>query len=240
MSQEQVVTVVAPVPISADVHAPVINLWKPPEEEQSAPLWLITFADIMALSLTFFVMLYAMSNPKQDKFDDMSRALQTGLSEQSGQRNASGAQDAIQLMAADYGSALNLRYLMTMLEESRARDTRLASVVPRLTDQGLVLSLPLETLFASQGQEISIEGQKVLYALVEQLARVHNRVEIISTDAEREQAYKQSIELAAALSKLGYDKEPILRAIVDPEKSTLEIWIMPDDGKLRGFLRLGS
>lgn len=243
MSLEQQNAQAAPA-VASETLAPLYPptaVWKPPEDEEPyMPLWLITFADIMALSLTFFVMLYAMSNPKQDKFEDMAHALETGLSEEGGAAQNMGAQDAIQLMGADYAGALNLRYLMTMLEESRKRDPRLSAMTITLKNQAIAMNFPMDTLFEPGGQKISLEGKKVLFALVDQLSRVNNRIEIIGTDPERAVSLSRVVETAAALANLGYDKTPLLRAQIDPAVSALEIWIMPDNGKLRGFLRLGT
>jgi chemotaxis protein MotB len=45
----------------------VIKKAPPPEQEASAPLWMVTFADLMTLLLTFFIMLVAMSTMQEEK-----------------------------------------------------------------------------------------------------------------------------------------------------------------------------
>lgn len=42
--------------------------------------WMTTFADLMSLLLTFFILLYSMSNIDAKKFEDMSQSLQGVLS----------------------------------------------------------------------------------------------------------------------------------------------------------------
>lgn len=45
-----------------------------------APGWLTTFSDLMSLLLTFFILLYSMSNLDAEKFKEISYSLQTVLS----------------------------------------------------------------------------------------------------------------------------------------------------------------
>ncbi len=60
----------------------------PPEEEEvastelveeGAPLWMTTFGDLMSLLLTFFVLLYSMSELKQEKFLQASQSLREAI-----------------------------------------------------------------------------------------------------------------------------------------------------------------
>ncbi len=47
--------------------------------EEGAPLWTTTFGDMMSLLLTFFVLLYSMSELKQDKFLQASQSLRQAI-----------------------------------------------------------------------------------------------------------------------------------------------------------------
>lgn len=48
--------------------------------KKGTPGWMITFSDLMSLLLTFFILLYSMSNIDAKKFEDMSQSLQGVLS----------------------------------------------------------------------------------------------------------------------------------------------------------------
>ena len=50
---------------------------KPPEKPQAPglPLWMATFADLMALMMTFFVLLFAFSEVEQEKFKQMAGSM---------------------------------------------------------------------------------------------------------------------------------------------------------------------
>lgn len=47
--------------------------------EEGAPIWMTTFGDLMSLLLTFFVLLYSMSELKQDKFLQASQSLRDAM-----------------------------------------------------------------------------------------------------------------------------------------------------------------
>lgn len=52
---------------------------KPEEPPKGAPLWMNTFADLMNLLLCFFVLLFAMSNVDEEKFDQMAESMQSSI-----------------------------------------------------------------------------------------------------------------------------------------------------------------
>jgi len=47
----------------------------PAESQRSSQAWLVTFTDLVALMLTFFVMLFAMSKVEQRKWQNLTDAL---------------------------------------------------------------------------------------------------------------------------------------------------------------------
>ena len=53
----------------------------PPEEDDpaGAPLWVVTFADLMSLLMCFFVMLLSMSQLDVQKFKAMAEGMSKGL-----------------------------------------------------------------------------------------------------------------------------------------------------------------
>lgn len=52
---------------------------KEEEVEEGAPLWVLTFGDMMSLLLTFFILLFSMSTIEQKKFSEVLGAIQTVL-----------------------------------------------------------------------------------------------------------------------------------------------------------------
>ena len=48
--------------------APLVPLEEPPPEEEGLPPWVMTFGDMMSLLLTFFILLFSMSELEVEKF----------------------------------------------------------------------------------------------------------------------------------------------------------------------------
>ena len=77
----------------------------------------ITFTDTMALMLTFFVLMFAMSEPKPEYWSDMASALHTELKPFDVNVNDSGPVNAINLERVGYNKALDLNYLEEVLQQ---------------------------------------------------------------------------------------------------------------------------
>lgn len=52
---------------------------KPPEVEEGAPTWVVTFGDMMSLLLTFFILMFSMSELKVDRFLLASESLREAM-----------------------------------------------------------------------------------------------------------------------------------------------------------------
>lgn len=224
------------------------------------PLWLITFTDVMALMLTFFVLMYAMSAPDEDKWKEVTRGLNRELvSSPSMEWYEAGPQE-ISIGRLAPGAGLNLGYLRTVVESLIARDPRLEGVelIPR--PDYLIVSLPSDLLFAPGSAGISEKGQVALSALGNALARIRNRVEIVGHTAPPpvetagwELSLARAASVAAALERAGYEKPVVVRGLSNgryadmppatPEDLRLslarrvDILIMRDDGSRKSLLQ---
>ncbi|HCL03355.1 MAG TPA: chemotaxis protein, partial [Lachnoclostridium phytofermentans] len=63
---------------------------KTEEAPKGAPEWMTTFSDLMNLLLCFFVLLFAMSNVDQEKFDQVAASLSSSFSIFSGGKSSIG------------------------------------------------------------------------------------------------------------------------------------------------------
>ena len=191
----------------------------------AVPLWLITFTDIMALMLTFFVLLYAMSVPQEEKWEEISTALSSKFTNLYVKPFNTGSQDVISIDKISKSQALDLGYLQTLVKKLlKARN--IENVVIFQNGKRLVISLPSELLFKSGRADINFEGKKVLFQLGGALSRVKNRIEIAGhTDpvpiTKGKSPYKNNWELslarsaavAAVLKEVGYSREIAIRGL---------------------------
>lgn len=241
---------------------PITVAGKGDGEQDKAPLWLITFTDIMALMLTFFVLLYSMSVPQEDKWKDVSEALSTKFNDSYTKSSRSGAQDTIEIDKIDKSRALNLTYLRTLVNSLLKSKNIEGATVFRNGDR-LIVSLPSDLLFASGESTINLEGKKALFTIGGALTRVKNRIEIVGhtdpTPMSGNGVYKTNWELslargaavAAMLKEVGYERPITVRGLSSgrydemsqdaPQEQRysmarrVDIILMQDDGTRRKF-----
>ncbi len=220
--------------------------------------WLISFTDLMALMVTFFVLLFAMTHPREQEWQGFSETMQTNFNRFYGDGLGRGPEDTISIDRIDYNQALDLSYLKALMESLLAEQPALASIILSEQPDSLVLSLPGDALFEPGRAEVKGEGDKMVYALAMTLRRLKNRIEIVgnappitATNPAFASNWELSLARAAAVSgaiqTVGYDRPIRIRGagagkyqVADPSLpaaerdaagSRVDIVIMEDDGK---------
>lgn len=190
-------------------------------QQTDPPIWLITFTDTIALMLTFFVMLFAMSTPAEKEWSEVTAALFSQLNKFYGPSFSRGPVDALSLQRVDFDRALDISYLSALMESVAEENKNLAGA--RFIEQPgrLIISLPQDLLFAAGRAEISEDGSRALYGLGGALSRIKNKVEVLGHADPRplpegqEKAYESNWELSLAraanvagvLNDVGYEKD---------------------------------
>ncbi len=177
--------------VSAGIHTaddPVDNIVQPVETQMSRRrlgdtpkpnyIWLVTFTDIMGLMLTFFVMMFAMSEPRNEEWEQVKSALQSEIGKVYGAAYMQGTEETIDLSKINYGRALDVRYLEELLGNVVENNEALKTVTLIPQPGSVVLSLPQDLLFDPGQATIKESGRKVLYTLGGSLTRMRNRIEI--------------------------------------------------------------
>jgi chemotaxis protein MotB len=235
-------------------------------EAGSSSMWLISFTDVMALMLTFFVLLFAMSNPKQEEWKNFTQQIQANFNRFQGALDNRGAEDAINIEKINFSQALNLNYLRALIENLISKEPSLGSA--RLIDNGdsLIISLPQNILFDVGQADIKSEANKALYTLAGTLRRIKNRIEIVGHTDPRpiagnqfpsnwELSLTRAASVAAVLENVGYDKPITVRGqasgrFYDIPKSVsveerldlsrrVDIVVMEDDGRRQKLFDIG-
>ncbi len=232
-----------------------------------APLWLITFTDIMALMLTFFVLLYSMSIPEVEEWEELTSSINKGFSKFYSPPQFAGAQDTISIDKIDRSEALNLNYLRVLIEETIDESDALNNIVVIAASDRLIISMPENLLFAAGDDEVKTEGKKALFSLGGLLSRIRNRIEVvghsdprpISQQNERfssnwELSLSRAVNVSNILKQVGYRRDMITRGMSSarydeiPETVSeeqrldlsrrVDLVVMQDDGKSRSFLKI--
>lgn len=199
-------------------YAPSANKRKAPRNTQQVPLlltgqmqqggaasqdrsqlWLVTFTDIVALMITFFVMLFAMSQVEERHWQNLTNALNPSL-DKVREVTATLPSETLDIETVTTAPGVDLDYLAPLLLQHMASDETLAGA--KVADHGgrLVVSLPADLLFASGSPKLEGEGERLVFALVGLLRNLNNRIEVAGfADPRRPSgAYSSNWELSLA------------------------------------------
>ncbi len=194
------------------------------QPEASSSIWLVSFTDVMALMLTFFVLLFSMTEPAKQDWSEMTAALHSEFKRFHGAAQDRGTVDEINIDRINFDQALSIPYLHMLMERivQESRFLQQASLIS-MNDR-LVISLPQDVLFEVGEAGIREEGARALYALGGVLTRVRNKVEVVGHADPRpfrgdDGAFRSNWDLSLAraatvagiLESVGYSRDVTLR-----------------------------
>ena len=229
-------------------------------------LWLISFTDVMALMLTFFVLLFAMANPKKEEWENFTKNIQENFQRFEGQELNRGAEDAINIAKINFSQALDLHYLQAVINNLIEQEPSLKVV--RVIDNGdsLIVSLPSDLLFDVGQASVKSQANQALFTLAGTLRRIKNRVEIVGHTDPRpvsdgqfpsnwELSLARAANVAGVLENVGYDRPLTIRGygsgryedlpveFAESERLDLsrrvDVVIMEDDGRRMKLFDIG-
>ncbi len=148
------------------------------DQPQTNYIWLVTFTDVMGLMLTFFVLLFAMSEPENKEYDKITSALRAEMGQVYGAQSQPGTEENIDLSRVNFNRALDVRYLEELIRNTIEEHEELKDIEVIPQPGSVVLSLPQDMLFTPGQAAITEPGRKILYTLGGSLSRMRNRIEI--------------------------------------------------------------
>lgn len=212
------------------------------DQDGTTSMWLVSFTDVMALMLTFFVLLFAMSHPKKEDWEDFSNNVKKQFSKYYGLALNAGIQDTINIQKVSFEEARDLRFLQQLIAEQLDKvDTlRGITIIPQPPNtekpSRLIISMPDNLLFESGSAALKREGSDALFDLQVFLDRIPNRLEIIGHADPRpvppggefpsnwELSLTRAASVAASLQNYGYSKDLTIRG-----QSSGRYTELPDD-----------
>lgn len=235
------------------------------DQDASSHMWIVSFTDVMALMLTFFVMLFAMSEPAKQDWSEMTSALNNEFNKFYGPLFNRGPVDAINIARIDFDQALDINYLSALLDSIIVETPSLSAIEIIPQPGSLVIALPQDLLFDSGQADIKDVGARALYALGGSLSRIKNKIEVAGHADPRpiqgenakfgsnwELSLARAANVAALLNSVGYEKNIDVRgfssgryddlaAIEDQERREslsrrVDIVILDHDGRKKQLL----
>ena len=137
--------------------------------------WMLIFTDLVSLMLTFFVLLFSMSAPKVDAWNNVVSALAQSL-KPSERLSQSEAASSFDISTLSMRRAINLDYLASVLEKAMASDELLKNAQLMRFEDRLVIGLPGDRLFKSNDAVLSVAARKALSNLGGILRNIGNQI----------------------------------------------------------------
>ena len=194
--------------------------------------WMVTFADLVALMLTFFVLMFAMSHVERYKWQSLVRSLAGSLDSI---RSVDDSKPAIafQIDQEVPVPGKDINYLAPLISRRIEADPALSESIVRHDADRVVLSLPADVLFDRGATKILERAGATVYAVGSLLRTLDNRVEVhgyVSPPADQSgtanyggapgQAHDpvgwgtslaRAAAMAASLSEVCYDRPMVVR-----------------------------
>jgi len=176
--------------------------------------WMVIFADLSALLLTFFVLLLSMSNINTNEWDKVIQALSNKLGENVEARDGDQGSD-LSVQEAFVPKAVDLSYLENVLTNKLKDDPILSrSTIVVLSDR-MTISLPSDVLFKPSSAELTDVAMSAVGVLGDALLVVGNRVDVAGhTDpspisswaypSNWELSLARAVSVSAAFKRSGY------------------------------------
>lgn len=147
-----------------------------PEPNSGRPAWLLSFADLVALMLAFFVMMYATQRVEDGNWQAMAQSLSRSLKVEPASSDSPSARRNTSLR--NQPEAIDLAYLEALLNNIRDSEPALAGMVMHRLEDRLIVALPGDLLF-HPGKADPVSGAAGRIAVLANLFRnVSNRVDL--------------------------------------------------------------
>ena len=145
--------------------------------QDNSQAWMLTFTDLTALMLTFFVLLFSMSAIKDSDWQNLVDSLSPQL-DRVQQVTIALPQHEKSAEEVERTPGSDLDYLTAVLKEQMAANPELAEVRVAREGARLVISVPGDLLFAPGSTELGEAGGKAAFTLAGVLRSLRNVIEI--------------------------------------------------------------
>lgn len=189
------------------------NILQKEQEPEKAGAWMLTFADLLSLILTFFVMLYAMSAVVEPKWHKIKSSLTRRLNPDKEIHEIILTADK-SIPKVETKQALNVTYLFSILQEKMSAEKALAVLKIEAKDDHLTITVPMSLFFKKEDARLTKNAQEIMALLEEIFHQMGNRVDVVSyADASEptgqyasywELSLARAESVAEGLRKFGY------------------------------------
>jgi len=146
-------------------------------EHAASKAWLLTFTDLVSLMLTFFVLLFSMSNVKPDKWDKVVVALSKTLAP-SLQENSVLVTSPFNIATVYRLRSVNLDYLASILKKTMNDSQKSGAITIQRLDDRLLIALGEDQLFARGSDTLTPSGKQTLFVMGGVFSNIGNKISV--------------------------------------------------------------
>lgn len=192
---------------------------------EPSPPWLVSMGDVTALMLTFFVMLFSMSEIKSEKYDAVISLISTSTKPDRPVKPQPVSE--LNVDTTSVLSSLSTDYLIQIFKKKLEAEPSLVDVPVTALPDKMIISLSSDRLFAPGSADLVAGAQTMIIAMGGVLAQVGNQVEIVGhTDplppatgaiypTNWELSLARSVTVANALTQAGYPGRMVTLGMAD-------------------------
>lgn len=136
--------------------------------------WMITFADLLSLLLTFFVLLFSMSTVKNEDWDHVVKTMRNQFNPSTPIVERSVEVD--NMAAVESGLGLNLNYLQGLLSSAVSHSPALSDANIYIEADKVVVSIPASQLFGNKTSVFNVGASEALTQLSSVLMQIDNKL----------------------------------------------------------------
>ena len=149
------------------------------EKSKSDPnSWMVIFADLLALLLTFFVLMFSMSSVEVAEWEAMVTSLSENLNPERAKIQDTDWNKIDEALTFEE-TALSLDYLKNIFEEKLSHDPILTRSTVTVLDDRLAISLPADLIFELGQAELATDARSAMLELGEALRSIDNEVIVV-------------------------------------------------------------
>ena len=189
---------------------------------EKSPAWMVSLGDVTALMLAFFVMLFAMSNPQSEKYEEVISLITTSMRPNDKPNPTS----ELNIGTVDLAAGLSPEYLNRILGDKLSRDEVLSRAYVTEISERVMISLPTDIIFKPGSAEINEDATESIRRLAGVLSQFGNQVDIAGhTDPDPvgdalypsnwDLSLARALSMANALSDFGYAGEFTVLGLAD-------------------------
>ena len=186
-------------------------------QDETSVGWILIFTDMVALLLSFFVMLFSMSAVPVNEWETTIDILEEALNLTSEEEKDPTEDYNISSVLLERART-NVNYLLPIIEPKIKQDEIIKDSPIILLDDRIVISLSGDLLFASEKAELTEKGRKALFNLGGVLRNIRNTIGVYGYSEDEkfdrdkyssdwELSLARAVSVANELKRAGYMEE---------------------------------